>query len=56
MVHNHSIPSNDPAGKAADSRCPLVVAVLAAVTVALTAGARREWLRARQAERVTGTA
>jgi undecaprenyl pyrophosphate phosphatase UppP len=34
----------------------LVVAVLAAVTVALTAGARWEWRRARQAERVTGTA
>ena len=34
----------------------LVVAVLAVVTVALTAGARREWLRARRAGRVTRTA
>ena len=34
----------------------LVVAVLAVVTVALTAGARREWLRARRVSRVTRTA
>jgi len=34
----------------------LVVAVLAVVTVALTAGAWREWLRARRVGQVTRTA